>query len=108
MGSGNSGGYVGNAGPAPGYILNRDVVLVTLNYRLGAFSNKCNSEERVILFLIACIMFVTDVYVTCIKVRRYMLQTGFLSTEDTEAPGNYGLLDQSLGLKYVKKRINRY
>ncbi|EFX78593.1 hypothetical protein DAPPUDRAFT_105042 [Daphnia pulex] len=63
MGSGNSGGYDGNAGPAPGYILNRDVVLVTLNYRLGAF--------------------------------------GFLSTEDTEAPGNFGLLDQSLGLNDI-------
>lgn len=45
MGSGNSGGYDENAGPAPGYILNRDVVLVTLNYRLGAFGNQCNSEE---------------------------------------------------------------
>jgi hypothetical protein len=30
------------------------------------------------------------------------MRTGFLSTEDTEAPGNYGLLDQSLGLKYVE------
>ncbi|XP_046639317.1 venom carboxylesterase-6-like isoform X2 [Daphnia pulicaria] len=70
MGSGNSGGYDGNAGPAPGYILNQDVVLVTLNYRLGAF--------------------------------------GFLSTEDTEAPGNYGLLDQSLGLKWVRDNIRYF
>lgn len=30
------------------------------------------------------------------------MRTGFLSTEDTEAPGNFGLLDQSLGLKYVE------
>ncbi len=25
---------------------------------------------------------------------------GFLSTEDVEAPGNYGLLDQSLALRF--------
>lgn len=27
----------------PGYILDRDVVLVTLNYRLGSFGKICNS-----------------------------------------------------------------
>lgn len=26
---------------------------------------------------------------------------GFMSTGDAEAPGNYGLLDQSLALKFV-------
>ncbi|KAI9554676.1 hypothetical protein GHT06_019952 [Daphnia sinensis] len=54
----------------PGYILDRDVVLVTLNYRLGSF--------------------------------------GFLSTEDKEAPGNYGLLDQSLALKWVRDHIHHF
>ncbi|XP_032784694.2 venom carboxylesterase-6 [Daphnia magna] len=54
----------------PGYILDRDVVLVTLNYRLGSF--------------------------------------GFLSTEDKEAPGNYGLLDQSLALKWVRDHVHHF
>ncbi len=41
----------------PDYILDEDVVLVTVQYRLGMF--------------------------------------GFLSTEDEQAPGNYGMLDQA-------------
>lgn len=54
----------------PGYILDRNVVLVTINYRLGVM--------------------------------------GFLSTEDAEAPGNYGLLDQSLALGWVRKHIHHF
>ena len=40
----------------PDYLLDEDIVLVTINYRLGMF--------------------------------------GFMSTEDREATGNYGMLDQ--------------
>ena len=40
----------------PDYLLDEDVVLVTINYRLGMF--------------------------------------GFMSTEDKESAGNYGMLDQ--------------
>ncbi|XP_046453239.1 esterase FE4-like [Daphnia pulex] len=54
----------------PGKILDRDVVLVTINYRVGPF--------------------------------------GFLSTEDKEAPGNYGLLDQTLAIKWVKDHIANF
>ncbi|XP_067633417.1 acetylcholinesterase [Eurosta solidaginis] len=33
---------------------------------------------------------------------------GFLSTADGEAPGNYGLMDQSAALFWVKKNINHF
>ncbi|BES97975.1 esterase [Nesidiocoris tenuis] len=51
----------------PEYILDRDVVYVTFNYRLGAL--------------------------------------GFLSLEDDVLPGNNGLWDQNLALKWVKTNI---
>lgn len=51
----------------PEYFLDRDIVLVTINYRLHAL--------------------------------------GFLSTEDKEAPGNYGLLDQNMALQWVQQNI---
>ena len=35
----------------------------------------------------------------------YRFQIGFLSTEDEVAPGNYGLMDQSLALQWVQRYI---
>lgn len=54
----------------PSYFLDRDIVLVTINYRLNVF--------------------------------------GFLSTGDAEAPGNYGLLDQTMALKWVQGHIHSF
>lgn len=51
----------------PDYLLDQDIVLVTIQYRLGLF--------------------------------------GFLSTETSAAPGNYGMLDQVAALKWVKMNI---
>ena len=51
----------------PQYLLDQDIVLVTIQYRLGLF--------------------------------------GFLSTETSAAPGNYGMLDQVAALKWVKRNI---
>ncbi|VVC43776.1 Carboxylesterase type B, conserved site,Carboxylesterase, type B,Carboxylesterase type B [Cinara cedri] len=52
----------------PQYLLDKDIILVTFNYRLGIL--------------------------------------GFLSTEDKHLPGNYGMKDQVLALKWVQKNIN--
>ncbi|KAH1021322.1 hypothetical protein HUJ04_010853, partial [Dendroctonus ponderosae] len=50
--------------------MNRGVILVTFNYRLGIF--------------------------------------GFLSTLDNAAPGNFGLKDQVMALKWIKQNIGSY
>ncbi|CAB0002547.1 unnamed protein product [Nesidiocoris tenuis] len=52
------------------FLLDKDLVMVTLNYRLGPF--------------------------------------GFLSTEDEVVPGNNGLKDQLLALKWVRKNIAKF
>lgn len=59
--------YGGSADWGPEKLLDRDVVLVTINYRLGVM--------------------------------------GFLSTEDDVVPGNNGLKDQSLALRWVQGNI---
>ncbi|CAD6234155.1 GSCOCT00007599001.2-RA-CDS [Cotesia congregata] len=54
----------------PNYLLDKDIVLITVQYRLGV--------------------------------------TGFLSTGDASAPGNFGLKDQALALKWVQKNIKYF
>ena len=63
--AGYSNGY--NAATLAGY---GNVIVVTLNYRVGVF--------------------------------------GFLSTGDSNAPGNYGLWDQHLAIKWVHDNINEF
>ncbi|XP_033227815.1 esterase FE4-like isoform X2 [Belonocnema kinseyi] len=54
----------------PHYLLDKDIILVTINYRIGIF--------------------------------------GFLTTGDLIAPGNYGLKDQVLALKWVQQNIESF
>ncbi|XP_060877024.1 esterase FE4-like isoform X2 [Metopolophium dirhodum] len=68
------GGFFAGSGGlslyGPHYLLDKDIVLVTLNYRLGIL--------------------------------------GFLSTENDDLPGNYGMKDQVLALKWVQKNIGTF
>ncbi|KAK3927492.1 Venom carboxylesterase-6 [Frankliniella fusca] len=65
----HGGGFMfgGSADWGPDYVLDKDVVLVTINYRLGPL--------------------------------------GFLSTEDDVVPGNMGLKDQALALRWVQGNV---
>ena len=54
----------------PDYLLEEDIVLVTIQYRLGPL--------------------------------------GFLTTADSEAPGNYGLQDQILALQWIQQHIHKF
>ncbi|CAH1398679.1 unnamed protein product [Nezara viridula] len=69
----HGGGFFSGTGPRrsqPNYMMDEDVVIVDLNYRLG--------------FL------------------------GFLSFEDKEMPGNQGLKDQVMAMKWVQKNIAKF
>lgn len=70
----------------PERFMDRDIVLVTINYRLGPLGK----------FHLT--------YQSCLVNFHFLV--GFLSTEDAEAPGNYGLLDQSLALKSVNLQLD--
>ncbi|XP_073975785.1 esterase FE4-like [Rhodnius prolixus] len=60
----------GEIAHGPGFFMDHDVVLVTINYRLGSL--------------------------------------GFLSMEDELLPGNFGLKDQNIALKWVQRNINNF
>nr|XP_023018318.1 venom carboxylesterase-6-like isoform X3 [Leptinotarsa decemlineata] len=68
------GGFLNGAAnfeyAGPHYLLESGVIVVTVNYRVGAF--------------------------------------GFLATGDKIIPGNYGLKDQQMGLKWVQKNIKYF
>ncbi|XP_034947993.1 venom carboxylesterase-6-like isoform X2 [Chelonus insularis] len=64
LGSGDDSLY------GPDYLIHKEIVLVTINYRLGVL--------------------------------------GFLNVDDEEAPGNQGLKDQVLALKWVQQNISRF
>ncbi|KAF5304028.1 hypothetical protein FQA39_LY01813 [Lamprigera yunnana] len=68
----HGGGFVAGSSYAagPSYLMDKDIVYVNLNYRLGIF--------------------------------------GFLSTEDSEIPGNYGLKDQVFALKWIQDNIEYF
>lgn len=70
----------------PRYLMDKDVVVVTMNYRLGPFGMAKHTWG-----IISNIIFQF---------------VGFMSTEDEVIPGNNGLKDQVLALQWVNKNIH--
>lgn len=69
-------------------LIEKDIVVVTFNYRVGMFGKFLEMAP--------------------IKDSSRINILGFLSTEDVASPGNYGLKDQSLVLKWVQQNINAF
>ncbi|XP_060847593.1 juvenile hormone esterase-like isoform X1 [Rhopalosiphum padi] len=69
-GGGFLAGHSGSNVYGPEYFMDKDVVFVSINYRLGLF--------------------------------------GFISTEDDVIPGNYGLKDQVMALRWVQENIANF
>lgn len=69
-GGGFSIGFAGRYLYGPSYLVRHDIILVTLNYRLGPY--------------------------------------GFMCLNNPEVPGNQGLKDQSIALKWVKDNIEAF
>ncbi|KAJ4446939.1 hypothetical protein ANN_13641 [Periplaneta americana] len=103
-GSGNTDFY------GPQYLLDKDVMLVTINYRLGI-----QGVQSMVELLANCVRITNDKYckvygatknafhlAMCDKV---LGKRCFLSTEDEACPGNNGLKDHVAALRWVRDNI---
>ena len=81
-------GYGHRYGPYSLLDNNNDVIFVNFNYRLGIFGKK----SKKLKFFVAKIIFFE----------------GFLSTKDKVLPGNLGMKDQVVALKWIHKNIKYF
>lgn len=95
----HGGGFIFGSGNdlfyGPDYLMKKDIVLVTVNYRLGVFgedSISCTSKYILLRF----------------KLILLQLELGFLNLEDKVAPGNQGLKDQVMALQWVHDNIKSF
>ena len=79
----------------PSFIMDQDVVLVTINYRW---------VNTVMVFIFVIIMTIIVIIIVIIIICRLGV-FGFLSLETEEAPGNLGLWDQRQALLWVRHNI---
>lgn len=89
----HSGGFVSGSGNesyyGPDYLIDKNIVLVTINYRLGVLGK----------YLIFKKVWTKLEFIPIV---------GFLNLEDEVAPGNQGLKDQIMALKWVQKNIKNF
>jgi len=82
----------------PHYLLQEDIVVVTLNYRLGPLGKTRLIVERG-----------TNHHIPTYNPESWgYLFAGFLSTNTSHASGNWGLKDQVAALRWVQKNIKNF
>lgn len=89
----HGGGFtVGTPTPeelGPQYLMDYDIVFVSVGYRIGFLGKNPRKD-----------VFSISVW--------YSMFSGFLSTEDHNCPGNNGFKDQQFGLRWVQENIRRF
>lgn len=136
----HGGGFVKKSGQSylngPEYILDQDIVLVTMNYRLGALGTSrldktfkfllfqkivCSKSESVNCSIVKLenrlnrkqLKFYSENQPQVETIKKkcfffFLRITGFLATGDSVLPGNLGLKDQVVGLRWVKNNIESF
>jgi acetylcholinesterase len=89
----HGGGFFAGSGNAemygPEFLLDHDVIVVTINYRLGTLGSEficAQAKEKIIA----------------------ICNLGFLNLGTQEVSGNFGLKDQVAALKWVKNNIQSF
>jgi carboxylesterase type B len=88
----HGGGFFASSGGTemygPEFLLDHDVIVVTINYRLGTLGCRfiCKSNENIIA----------------------IFNLGFLNLGTPEVSGNFGMKDQVAALKWVKNNIQSF
>lgn len=91
----------GNPGKYPAEDLAAEgLVVVSVHYRLGIFGRLQLSEKSTRVEMCIEIEQITSCFVLSIQ--------GFLSLETSETPGNLGLWDQHMALKWVQNNIGKF
>lgn len=92
----HGGGFIAGNGDmslyGPDYLMELDVVVVTFNYRLGAFGNPSTAPPA------APFLTPSHILTACLA--------GFLSTGTEASPGNAGMKDQVMALRWVRDNIH--